>query len=266
MPDRYPIHLRITSFVGFAPMTLLKSLAGVPYFVRSIREYRRLNERGSFQISLRDLFPILSDRWESAGTVQGHYFHQDLWAARKVFQHSPPRHVDIGSRVDGFVAHVLAFMPVTVIDIREMQSTTSGLSFLREDATELKELPSDSIESISSLHAAEHFGLGRYSDPIDPDACFKFMRSLERVLAPKGSLYFSVPIGRERVEFNAHRVFDPNTVVQSFAKLQLASFAFVDDDGRLHEGQDPTTIPKLDYGCGLFHFTKPVDQRDAGRL
>src|SRR5262249_19182135 len=145
---------------------------------------------------LADLFPFLADYGAEAGSARGHYFHQDLWFARKIFAARPKRPVDIGARVHRFVAHLPTFMPVTVIDVRPMHSAVEGLSFLQSDATRLDNVPDDSIESLSTLHAVEHFGLGRYGDPVDPDACFSAMRSLARVLAPRGKLYFSVPVGR----------------------------------------------------------------------
>ena len=205
---------------------------------------------------LADLFPILTDGGEGAGVVGGHYFYQDLWAARKIFERMPGRHIDVGSRIDGFIAHLLVFMPVTVVDIRPLESPVTGLTFLQDDATELSEIPNGSVDSLSSLHVAEHFGLGRYSDPIDPAACFKFMTALERVLAPGGRLYFSVPIGRERVEFNAHRVFAPQTILDSFPGLRVLSFSVVRDDGRLHEDTDPAAVANSEFACGLFEFTK----------
>jgi len=211
------------------------------------------------------MFPILTDREAAAGTASGSYFHQDLWAARKIFERRPEAHVDIGSRIDGFVAHLLSFMPVKVVDIRRLQSKVAGLTFLQDDATQLSRVEDNSILSLSSLNAAEHFGLGRYSDPVDPEACFKFMRALQRVLAPGGSLYFSVPVGRERVDFNAHRVFAPKTILDCFSVLQLVSFSLVADDDQLYEDIDPMSIPKSELACGLFEFTKPhVDQSAPG--
>ncbi|HWF86113.1 MAG TPA: hypothetical protein VG222_14745 [Vicinamibacterales bacterium] len=53
---------------------------------------------------------------------RGHYFHQDLWVAKRIYAARPAAHVDIGSRIDGFVAHLLTFMPVTVIDVRPLDS------------------------------------------------------------------------------------------------------------------------------------------------
>jgi hypothetical protein len=50
------------------------------------------------------------------------------------------------------------------------------------------------------------------------------MAAFGRVLAPGGRLYFSVPIGRVRVVFNAHRVFSPRTVLASFPSLRVVSF------------------------------------------
>jgi hypothetical protein len=248
---------RQSSFTGFHPRVLLRSLKGIGPFLKDLRTYRKMNSNTAFQVRIRNMFPILSDKTDNAGLAGGHYFHQDLWAARKIFQRHPVSHMDIGSRVDGFVAHVLVFMPVTIVDIRPLESTVCGLTFLQDDATGLDRLHSDSIESLSSLHVAEHFGLGRYSDPIDPDACFKFMSSLQRVLAPGGRLYFSVPVGRERVEFNAHRIFAPQTIIDTFCALTLTSFSFVGDDGNLYEDVDPLGIPESDMACGLFEFIKP---------
>jgi hypothetical protein len=241
---------------GFQPRTLLTSVRKLPLYLRDAIRYKRLNPTASLRIRLRDAFPILTDMNDSAGVAGGHYFHQDLWAARKIFRTRPAEHLDIGSRVDGFIAHLLTFMPVTVVDIRPMTSDIPGLTFFQDDATELANIPSRTVHSLSTLHAAEHFGLGRYTDPIDPSACFRFMSALERVLAPGGRLYFSVPVGRERLEFNAHRVFAPGTILAGFPELQLVSFSYVGDDGSLYEDKDPATMPASELACGLFEFTR----------
>ena len=67
---------------------------------------------------------------------------------------------------------------------------------------------SDSCDSISSLHALEHFGLGRYGDKIDPYGYMKGITNITKVLKSKGIFYFSVPMGKQRIEFNAHRIFN----------------------------------------------------------
>lgn len=241
---------------GVDPIRAVQSLRNIPRAFGELVRYRELAMSSKFPLSLRDVALIVSDYGDSAGEASGHYFHMDLWAARKIHARRPREHFDVGSRIDGFIAHVLTFMPVTVLDIRPLESKIEGLRFVRGDATDLASFADGSIDSISSLHAVEHFGLGRYGDPIDPDACFKAMASLARVLAPGGRLYFAVPIGRERVEFNAHRVFSPSTIVQAFSALDVVSFSAVDDRGDFVAVADTRGWDDAEYSCGLFEFGK----------
>lgn len=238
------------------PSRVVQTVFNFPRFVAGLLAYRRAWKGGPFALRLRNCYPILTDISGEAGTARGHYFHQDLWAARKIYAARPTFHVDVGSRIDGFVGHLLAFMPVTVVDIRPLSSTVAGMTFLQDDSTLLARFADNSIDSLSSLHAVEHFGLGRYGDPIDPDACFKAMRALARILKSGGRLYFSVPIGRERLEFNAWRIFSPDTILQTFQDLRLASFAAVDDVGNFQPVATPAAFRDATNACGLFEFTK----------
>jgi len=253
--------LQATRLLGFDPSGFLDFARGLPRFARDARRYAAArDERAPFPLELGQIYPIVADWNESAGLARGHYFHQDLWAARKIHARRPPRHIDVGSRIDGFVSHLLVFMPVDVIDIRRLESRVSGLRFVQSDATTLEGIPDGSVESLSSLHAIEHFGLGRYGDPIDPEGWRKAMCSLARVLAPGGRLYVSVPIGRERLVFNAHRIFSPRTVLDTFASagLELVSFSAVDDAGDLVEDADPAQFEAARHSCGLFELTRPT--------
>ena len=82
------------------------------------------------------------------------------------------------------------------------------------------------------------------------------MRALARVLKPGGKLYFSVPIGIERVAFNAHRVFAPSTIRETFAELELVSFAAVDDNDCFHADATSQPLDSAQFACGLYEFTK----------
>jgi hypothetical protein len=235
---------------------LIEGVIGRYLFLADLLRYRRSRSAGS--MAMGRLFPHYVDRFRNVGAVDEHYFHQDLWAARRILARRPARHVDIGSRVDGFVGHCLAFMDIEVIDIRPMAIESAGLKFTQDDAVLLSTFADGSLPSLSSLHAAEHFGLGRYGDRIDPDAHLVFMKSLQRVLAEGGRLYFSVPVSdRERVEFNAHRVFRPETVLAAFDRLRLTAFAMIKDDQRLYDPARPSDVAGQRYACGLFEFTKP---------
>jgi hypothetical protein len=233
-------------------------------FWRDLWRFQR--SEGANAINFGPLVPRHGERGTSSAEIDNHYFHQDLWAARRIQAARPRRHVDIGSRIDGFVSHCLVFMPVEVVDIRPLALTCAGLSIVQADAVSLGAFAADSLPSLSSLHAAEHFGLGRYGDPIDPRAHLVFMKSLQRVLAIDGRLYFSVPLSdRERVEFNAHRIFRPETILAAFDALTLTAFALIKDDGRIYEPALPADVRGQDYACGLFEFTKPGKVRESGR-
>ena len=231
------------------------------YFVQLVQYSIKYKQSSSpfvkkFPINLKSLIPIVSDINDQSGSASGVYFFQDIWAAKKIFHKRPEMHVDIGSRIDGFVSHLLVFMPVKVIDIRPLTSHDKNLTFLQSDATNLKEIKDNSIESLSSLHAAEHFGLGRYGDTIDPNGTFEFIESLIRVLKPGGRLYFSVPIGKEKLIYNANRVFSPFTIIDAFAKISLLEFSAIEKKGNLINNAKMENWIEKNYCCGLFIFTK----------
>lgn len=250
---------QLLALLGLDLGRLAETLGGLPWYLGDAWRYRRLASQTRFPLRLRDMRPMLGDRTKAAGVSFGHYFHQDLWAARKIYRRGVSKHLDIGSRLDGFVSHLLVFVPeVEVVDLRGIASPVAGLRFLQADATELSWLRDQSVTSLSSLHAVEHFGLGRYSDQVDPEAPFRFMRALARVLAPGGRLYFSVPVGRERVEFNSQRVFSPATVLQAFGDLDLMSFAAVTDQDELVDPASPEDLAGARNACGLFEFGRPT--------
>jgi SAM-dependent methyltransferase len=239
---------------------LRQGLARSPRFLSEFLRYRQMTSQQdrSGPPRLSESFPIVSEYTDSAGVAEGDYFHADLWAARKVFAASPTHHVDVGSRVDGFVAHLLTFRHVEVVDLRPLDSQIDGLSFVRDDATALRSFPDCSIPSLSSLHAVEHFGLGRYGDQLQPDGYLRGMRSLQRVLAPGGQLYFAVPSGRARTRFNADRVIDPQEVIDTFSQLRLVELSAVLDDGQLHQHVELADIYGSRSACGLYQFIRPA--------
>jgi SAM-dependent methyltransferase len=228
----------------------------LPRFAREARAYARAGASTEFPFRIRSLYPVLTDYAAAAGSASGHYFFQDLWAARKIFAVRPSAHLDLGSRIDGFVAHVLTFMPVTVVDIRPLPDVVAGLHFQQADATTLAGIADASVESISSLHAIEHFGLGRYGDPISASAWRTALGSIARVLRPGGRAYVSVPVGHQRVQFNAHRVLHPATILEAVAPLELISFAAVDDAGVFHAECDPADYGSARFACGMFELSR----------
>ena len=247
--------LRAFREIGFNPRRL-RLAARLPRFVGDIRRWKRQGGRVS------SLYPILSDWSDQAGGGSGAYFHQDMLVARRIYESQPQRHIDVGSRFDGFVAHVAVFREIEVVDIRPMHNSIHNVKFLQADLMQSVAPLLAGTDSLSCLHALEHFGLGRYGDPIDPNGHLKGFKSLIAMLKPDGTLYLSFPIGRPVVEFNAHRVFDCEEVLRwpGCESLRLERFDYVDDEGALHEeiplSEIPVRCTALVHGCGIYTFTR----------
>ncbi|MEY8322746.1 DUF268 domain-containing protein [Lachnospiraceae bacterium 54-11] len=222
-------------------------------------KYENLNKRPNFKIQEQYMWPVITDKYDMAGTIRN-YFWQDLWAAKLIIKSGIKKHFDIGSRLDGFIAHLLAAnIDVTMIDIRKFPGEIEQLNTIVDDATSLHQITNESIESMSALCSLEHFGLGRYGDSVDPEACFKCFASIQKKLKKGGKLYISLPIGKERVEFNAHRVFYPSTVVECFSSLVLKEYSCMTEE-RIEYNVD---LNKYDndshngeHRYGLFYFEK----------
>lgn len=236
---------------------------GWKLYHRDLRRYKKLEKDSrysEFKIYGKNKLPVVYDRFEMAGKIDGHYFFQDIFMAKEIFKCAPKDHFDIGSRLDGFITHLLSFREnVTMIDIRPLPFEVMGLTFLQSDATNLSEIESSTVESISSLHAIEHFGLGRYGDPVDPAAWEKVLYAMQRVTKTGGRLYISVPIGRKNVLcFNAHRVFEIHTIPRHLDKCKLVKFAYI-KEGKIIEvdlKEFPSFQVDADYLCGCYIFEK----------
>ena len=239
------------------------SMRGLPYYFRNRHLLNKQKNYSVKQLPFGKSYPCLGDRFSDSGSAKGHYFHQDLLAARRIHFNKPNIHVDVGSRIDGFVAHVASFRQIEVIDIRPLTSDIPNVKFKQADmmATVNGELI-DYCDSLSCLHALEHFGLGRYGDPVNYDGYLAGLDNLYKILKIGGKLYFSVPIGPLRVEFDAHRVFSISYLLELFTeKYHIDHFSFVDDKGDLHENASITETSEQNnfgclYGCGIFEMTK----------
>jgi SAM-dependent methyltransferase len=241
---------------GIDPRKLFHSLKGLPRFIRNLYQFK-LAYKGRIE-----LVPCLHDWYEEGGSTKNEYFWQDLVVARMIFSAKPEKHVDIGSRVDGFVAHVASFREIEVLDIRPISTIIPGVLFKQADLMNPAADIINYCDSLSCLHALEHFGLGRYGDPIDPKGYESGLRNMADILRPDGIFYLSVPVGMERVEFNANRVFNPNTIVAAAKScgLTLRKFSlFTSDKGLVETDATHETLSAIGrnrYGLGIFTFVK----------
>jgi SAM-dependent methyltransferase len=183
--------------------------------------------------------------------------------ARRIFLNNPDLHIDIGSRIDGFVAHVASFREIEVLDIRGLKSHILNVKFVRADLMgNIDKALVNYTDSLSCLHALEHFGLGRYGDAVRFDGYILGLNNMHTILKRGGKFYLSVPIGPQRIEFNAHRVFALKYMLLLLEpRFKIDSFSFVNDRGDLFENME-LTKNEVDrnfgcfYGCGIWEMTK----------
>ncbi len=221
-------------------------------YIFSWRQYKRMV--GAEPIKLIDTWPCLHED-TSAHPFNAHYFFQGIWASSKIKESGVPYHVDVGSKIE-YVGFLSTLTKVLLVDIRPLKATVENLLPI---AGNILSLPfhDSQVVSLSCLHVAEHIGLGRYGDPLDPLGTKKAAKELSRVLAKGGNLYFSVPVGKPRLCFNAHRIHSPQQIEEYFYELDLVEFSAVDDKKRFRKNIDLKGIEDSDNACGLYWFRKP---------
>jgi len=223
-------------------------------FEKQFKDYSLLLKDNRFECRWEDIYPCLFEATEST-SFDSHYIYHPAWAARIIAGYMPEKHIDISSSLN-FISLISAFVPVQFYDYRPAKIILSGLECKKGD---LLNLPFEdrSVKSISCMHVVEHVGLGRYGDPIDPKGDLKAIGELIRVVAKNGQLLFVVPIGKEsRIQFNAHRIYTYQSIINAFHELSLVTFSLITDSGDFIDNADKRMADDQKYGCGCFCFKR----------
>jgi SAM-dependent methyltransferase len=236
----------------------LKYFINYQSFTEDLKTYRKLAEKtqNRFSVDWKDLYPCLGDKTTTTG-FDRHYIYHPAWAARILARTKPDYHVDISSTLH-FCSLISAFIPVKFYDYRPANLDLSDLS---SESADLLNLPfkDESILSLSCMHTVEHVGLGRYGDFVDPEGDLRAIAELKRVISPGGSLLFVVPVGRPRIQFNAHRIYSYGQIISYFSGFKLEEYALIPDssqEGNLIFNATEEMTNLQSYGCGCFWFKK----------
>lgn len=244
--------------LGIDIKKLFTAFFRIPSYIVDLIRFKRVY-KGELK-----LVPSLHDRFSSNGDYEHEYFWQDLFVAQNIFNANPSIHLDIGSRIDGFVSNLATCREVTVIDIREQTTKIPNVSFEQANLMDSSSISiySNHFESISCLHTIEHFGLGRYGDPIMKDGFDIGFVNIVSMLKKGGILYLSTPISsRSYVEFNSNRVSNFNKIILSSEELDLTikDFRTITENGvskSLIENPQHGMRDVGDYILGLFIIEK----------
>ena len=248
------IFIKLNNFFLFfgVNFTKLFNLRYLPEYLIDIYTFISLGGR------INKIRPELGQKKKFSGNL-GHYFYQDILVANYIYNNNPDKHVDVGSRIDGFVANVSSFRKIEVIDIRNNDLKFKNIHFVKSDITELNPMFHNYTDSLSCLHSIEHFGLGRYGDKIDPNGHKKGFLNLVKMLTKNGILYVSFPLSSNNVnEFNAQRLFKIDEVLNWSTDIKLLRFDYIDSKCNLYLNKDINKIKKskIINVCGIYSFKK----------
>ncbi len=227
-------------------------------FRHELKKFRNLSKHNErFELHDADLYPCIKDNTSLTG-FDAHYIYHPAWATRILSVNRPAEHVDISSTLY-FCSVLSAFIPVKFYDYRPVKLNLSNLECLRTDLLKLP-FEDDSIASLSCMHTLEHVGLGRYGDELDPDGDLKAIAELKRVTAKAGTLLIAVPVsGQPRIQFNAHRIYSFEQILEYFSGFKLVQFDLIPDNagkvGMVFNASE-ADANKQHYGCGCFYFRK----------
>ena len=209
----------IVTQLGFNPMSLVVFCKYLPRYISDLLLYSRLSKE---KIIAR---PALHDQTLQTSVLADEYFLQDLLCSHILKEYPMGIHLDIGSRIDGFVAQASLVKDVISLDFRQDHICLENIDFRHANLLDLQSLIqhiSSNVTSISCLHTLEHIGLGRYGDPIGPNLWQDAIKNLLSIIPVDGIGIFSAPTGTARVEFNSHRVFDLMQLISQFQEFSGA--------------------------------------------
>ncbi len=221
-------------------------------FNKEYFEFIKKND-GRFTVDKKDFLRCLDDNTEYTG-FDAHYIYHPAWAARVVKKISPKFHIDISSTLH-FCSILSAFIDVKFYDYRPAILNLDNLKSERIDLTNIF-FEDNSQYCVSCMHTIEHIGLGRYGDPIDPNADIKAINELKRIIKPDGHLLIVVPIGKPKIMFNAHRIYSYEMIINLMNGFNLKEFSMVYDNQDFKTNANPKDVENQNYGCGCFWFIK----------
>lgn len=222
-------------------------------FFKDFEKFENLDVNKRFPLRKEDMYPCLEDNTATTN-FDAHYVFHPAWAARIIKKIDPAVHIDISSTLH-FCTMLSAFVKTEFYDYRPAVLNLDNLKSKSADLTNLPFL-SDSIVSLSCMHTIEHIGLGRYGDPLDPEGDLKAFAELKRVCAANGTLLIVVPVGVKRIQFNAHRVYDPFDILDYMTGFEMEKFSLINDNSEFIDHADLNNAAQQKYGCGCYWFIK----------
>lgn len=172
---------------------------------------------------------VFTDYCSKVSLHQSNYYgYTDQWMYDALNEYSiKDKDVCIfGSTAPWYEAMCLVYgaKTVTVVEYSDRVSFNDKITYIKPQNQYDREY--DVGLSISSF---EHDGLGRYGDPINPEGDLEAMQNAKKVIKKDGLLFFAVPVGKDTICFNAHRIYGHERFYRLINNWEpLATFGFTE--------------------------------------
>ena len=185
-----------------------------------LEDFPRVFQQPFKRFGLHSIYEIGQQEFDTT------YTYQDTWAAERVFTLRPRFFVDVGSTVS-FVTITSRIVTCIAIDARPTPFVLHNLSYRQAEATALP-FENESVPMLTCLHAADHFGLGRYGDTVSNLGVAKAVEEFERVVMKDGFLIIGVPTKLvPATVFNKMHQFTPELVSELFSRCAIIQETFL---------------------------------------
>ena len=242
--------------LGIDFKTLIYSIYNFPWFTKQLYEFKRLGG------NIDKIHPFLNDYKISSG-IYSHDLFQNSYLVKKSLQYKPKNLLDISSKIEPII-YLSNHLKVHYLGLELLDSNYPIFKNISFDKYDLLDKPNEKyihkFDFVSSLYVIAHVGLGRYRDRLDPQGHLIALYNITKYIKPGGKLLISVPItiNSDSIHFNAHRVFNLKSIPEFLSpeKLNLIEFSYVDDSLNYFENADIESVNTLQFGCGIYLFTK----------
>jgi hypothetical protein len=184
------------------------------------------------------------NNYSGYGETDGYLYSGLDWVENNAFTLKGKKIAVLGSQIPWYESICLAYdMEPITIDYTKIETDDERLSVLTVDDYKSNPVRCDLALSISSF---EHSGLGRYGDPIDPDGDLKSMQDVKNnILKDGGLLVLAVPVGRDWIDFNAHRIYGPHRLKKLLEGYEILYTSFKEEDFNItHSCYQPIFVHK----------------------
>ena len=113
----------------------------------------------------------------------------------------------------------------TVIEYSDRPSFHESIEYKKND-----DLIDGEFSVGFSISSFEHYGLGRYGDPINPIGDLEIMQKAKKIISKNGLLFLGIPIGKDFLHFNVGRIYGMTRILLLMEEWKLIeSFGLFSD-------------------------------------